>query len=73
VNNFSSIKDKSFLEILNRFKTGIGLLVLVIVLSFMSPYFLTIPNLLNIVRQVSIIAIIFRLALAIIILKWLYN
>jgi ribose transport system permease protein len=58
VNNFSSIKDKSFLEILNRFKTGIGLLVLVIVLSFMSPYFLTIPNLLNIVRQVSIIAII---------------
>jgi ribose transport system permease protein len=58
VNNFSSIKDKSFLEIINRFKTGIGLLVLVIVLSFMSPYFLTIPNLLNIVRQVSIIAII---------------
>ena len=58
MNNFSSIKDKSFLEIINRFKTGIGLLVLVIVLSFMSPYFLTIPNLLNIVRQVSIIAII---------------
>ncbi|WP_369862788.1 ribose ABC transporter permease [Halanaerobium sp. ST460_2HS_T2] len=53
-----SIKDKSFLEILNKFKTGIGLLVLVIVLSFMSPYFLTIPNLLNVVRQVSIIAVI---------------
>jgi len=58
VNNLSSIKDKSFLEILNRFKTGIGLLALVIVLSFMSPYFLTVPNLLNVVRQVSIIAII---------------
>jgi len=59
VNNISgSIKDKSFLEILNKFKTGIGLLVLVIVLSFMSPYFLTIPNLLNVVRQVSIIAVI---------------
>nr|WP_243733890.1 ribose ABC transporter permease [Halanaerobium saccharolyticum] len=52
------MKDKSFLEILNRFKTGIGLLALVIVLSFMSPYFLTVPNLLNVVRQVSIIAII---------------
>jgi ribose transport system permease protein len=52
------MKDKSFLEILNKFKTGIGLLVLVIVLSFMSPYFLTIPNLLNVVRQVSIIAVI---------------
>ncbi len=58
MNNLSSVKDKSFLEILNKFKTGIGLLVLVIVLSFMSPYFLTIPNLLNVVRQVSIIAII---------------
>ncbi|MGP3779471.1 ABC transporter permease [Halanaerobium saccharolyticum] len=58
MNNLSSIKDKSFLEILNRFKTGIGLLALVIVLSFMSPYFLTVPNLLNVVRQVSIIAII---------------
>nr|WP_276330808.1 ribose ABC transporter permease [Halanaerobium congolense] len=46
------------LEILNKFKTGIGLLILVIVLSFMSPYFLTIPNILNIIRQVSIIAIV---------------
>lgn len=58
MNNLSSIKDKSFLEILNKFKTGIGLLALVIVLSFMSPYFLTVPNLLNVVRQVSIIAIV---------------
>ncbi|MFP4020915.1 MAG: ABC transporter permease subunit [Halanaerobium sp.] len=54
----NEIKDKSFLEILDKFKTGIGLLVLVIVLSFMSPYFLTVPNLLNVVRQVSIIAIV---------------
>lgn len=58
MNNFSSIKDKSFLEIINKFKTGIGLLGLVIILSFLSPYFLTVPNLLNIVRQVSIIAIV---------------
>ncbi|MFW6274000.1 MAG: ABC transporter permease subunit [Halanaerobium sp.] len=58
MNNLGSIKDKSFLEILDKFKTGIGLLALVIVLSFMSPYFLTVPNLLNVVRQVSIIAIV---------------
>ncbi|MFN2340503.1 MAG: ABC transporter permease [Halanaerobium sp.] len=58
MNNFSSIKDKSFLEIIDKFKTGIGLLGLVIILSFLSPYFLTVPNLLNIVRQVSIIAIV---------------
>ncbi|MGM0548270.1 MAG: ABC transporter permease [Bacillota bacterium] len=58
MNNLNDIKNKNFLEILNKFKTGIGLLILVIILSFMSPYFLTVPNLLNIVRQVSIIAIV---------------
>ena len=54
----NNINNKNIIEILNKFKTGIGLLILVTVLSFMSPYFLTIPNLLNVVRQVSIIAII---------------
>ncbi|SDC35928.1 ABC transporter permease subunit [Halanaerobium congolense] len=54
----NGIQKKNILEILNKFKTGIGLLILVIVLSFMSPYFLTIPNILNIIRQVSIIAIV---------------
>jgi ribose transport system permease protein len=59
VNNLNNgMQKKNFLEILNKFKTGIGLLILVIVLSFMSPYFLTIPNILNIIRQVSIIAIV---------------
>jgi len=59
VNNFSdNINKKNVIQILNKFKTGIGLLILVTVLSFMSPYFLTIPNLLNVVRQVSIIAIV---------------
>ncbi len=58
MNNLSDINKKNILEILDKFKTGIGLLVLVVVLSFMSPYFLTIPNLLNVVRQVSIIAIV---------------
>jgi len=56
VNN--NIKKRNIIEILNKFKTGIGLLALIIVLSFMSPYFLTIPNLLNVIRQVSIIAIV---------------
>lgn len=54
----NNANKKNIIEILNKFKTGIGLLILVTVLSFMSPYFLTIPNLLNVVRQVSIIAII---------------
>ena len=59
MNNFSdSINKKNILETLNKFKTGIGLLGLVIILSFLSPYFLTIPNLLNVVRQVSIIAVV---------------
>lgn len=59
MNNLNNgMQKKNFLEILNKFKTGIGLLILVIVLSFMSPYFLTIPNILNIIRQVSIIAIV---------------
>ena len=59
MNNLSkNINQKNIIEILNKFKTGIGLLALVIVLSFMSPYFLTIPNLLNVVRQVSIIAVV---------------
>lgn len=58
MNTLNTLKEKSFLEILNKFKTGIGLLILIIVLSFLSPYFLTIPNLLNVVRQVSIIAIV---------------
>jgi len=58
VNNENNISKKNFLEIINKFKTGIGLLILVIVLSFLSPYFLTIPNVLNIIRQVSIIAIV---------------
>jgi len=49
---------KNFFKLLNKFKTGIGLILLVIVLSFLSEYFLTIPNLLNIVRQVSIIAVV---------------
>ena len=54
----NNIKKRNIIEILKKFKTGIGLLALIIVLSFMSPYFLTIPNLLNVVRQVSIIALI---------------
>ena len=54
----NNIKKRNIIEILNKFKTGIGLLALIIVLSFMSPYFLTIPNLLNVIRQVSIIAIV---------------
>lgn len=54
-NNFNNY---NFLEILNKFKTGIGLLFLIIAFTFLSEYFLTVLNLLNVVRQVSIIAIV---------------
>lgn len=56
-NNENSFKNR-FINILGEFKAGIGLLVLVIVLSFASDYFLTVNNLLNVLRQVSIIGIV---------------
>lgn len=47
---------------LRRFLTSsgplVGLLLLVIVLSLMSPYFLTIPNLFNVFQQISVLAIL---------------
>lgn len=42
----------------SKFKSGIGLIGLIIILSFLSEYFLTLPNLLNVARQVSINAIL---------------
>ena len=50
--------NNKFVNILGKFKAGIGLIVLVIVLSFASDYFLTFNNILNILRQVSIIGIV---------------
>jgi len=53
-----STKYKEFiLQFLDKFKAGIGLLALVIVMSFLSDRFLTLPNMLNIFRQVSIMGI----------------
>lgn len=57
INNEQSFSGR-FIKILGKFKAGIGLLVLVIVLSFASEYFLTANNLLNVLRQVSIIGIV---------------
>ncbi|WP_345790969.1 ABC transporter permease [Halonatronomonas betaini] len=45
------------LQFLDKFKAGIGLLAMVIVMSFLSDRFLTLPNMLNIFRQVSIMGI----------------
>ena len=56
-NNNESFKKK-FINILGKFKAGIGLIALVIVLSFASDYFLTFNNILNVLRQVSIIGIV---------------
>jgi len=50
------MKDR-LLYFVDKFKSAIGLIILVIVLSFLSDYFFTVNNLLNIIRQVSIIAI----------------
>mgnify|MGYP006295376797 FL=1 len=50
------MKDR-LLYFADKFKSAIGLIILVIVLSFLSDYFFTVNNLLNIIRQVSIIAI----------------
>lgn len=53
VENKSSVKD-----LLVKYKSLIGLLLLVIIVSILSPTFLTLPNLLNVFRQTSINAVI---------------
>ena len=53
VENKGSIKD-----LLIKYKSLIGLLILVIIVSILSPTFFTVPNLLNVFRQTSINAII---------------
>ncbi|SDM29735.1 ribose ABC transporter membrane protein [Halarsenatibacter silvermanii] len=57
-NDESSSKYKEFiLQFLDKFKAGVGLMAMVIVMSFLSDRFLTLPNILNIFRQVSIMGI----------------
>ena len=51
--NKNSVKD-----LLVKYKSLIGLLSLVIIVSVLSPTFLTVPNLLNVFRQTSINAVI---------------
>ena len=53
----SKMNFKYILQFLGKFKAGIGLLALVIVMSFLSDRFLSLPNMLNIFRQVSIMGI----------------
>ena len=55
--NKNQLKD-NFINVLSKFKAGIGLMILVIFLSFASDYFLTFNNILNVLRQVSIIGIV---------------
>ncbi len=54
----AGLTGKKVLSILGKFKAGLGLLAMVIVMSFLSEHFLTLPNILNIIRQVSIMGII---------------
>lgn len=50
--NFNNLRKSSILT------PTVGLILLVILLSFLSPHFLTFSNMLNVLRQVSIIAIV---------------
>lgn len=55
----SSVENKgSIIDLLIKYKSLIGLLILVIIVSILSPTFFTVPNLLNVFRQTSINAII---------------
>ena len=55
----SSVENKgSIKDLLIKYKSLIGLLILVIIVSILSPTFFTVPNLLNVFRQTSINAII---------------
>ena len=68
MNNSESIKDKkifkmkslslSLWDIYDRFGIFLVLVFMVILLSILSPYFLTVYNLMNIVRQITFIALI---------------
>lgn len=51
-------KDLDFKDILVKYKSLVGLLALVAVVGILSPSFFTVPNLLNVLRQTSINAII---------------
>lgn len=54
----SLLDKKTWLEILNKYAIFFILLAMVIILSVMEPNFLTSMNLLNIVRQITLIAIL---------------
>lgn len=49
---------RGFLAVLNRYSAIIGLLVVVVVMSVLSPVFLTSLNLLSVIRQVSVIGLL---------------
>lgn len=59
MNAFDNIRtDINNLRLTRTFYAFFGVLVLGLILSIVSPYFFTLPNILNILRQVSIIAIV---------------
>lgn len=54
----SKVKNKSIGFILQRLGPLLGLIVIVLILSIMSPQFLDLDNLFNVLRQISIIALL---------------
>ncbi|TDX51569.1 ABC transporter permease [Orenia marismortui] len=51
-------KESQIIKLAAKFKSAIGLIGLIIVMSFLSEYFLTVHNLMNVTRQVSINAVL---------------
>jgi len=51
-------KQNAMIQLMGKYKVVFALLLLIIVGSFISPFFLTANNLLNVLRQVSIVGII---------------
>lgn len=51
-------KNRNIKELLIEYKSLVGLLGLIVVVGILSPSFFTVPNLLNVLRQTSINAVI---------------
>ncbi|MDB5056167.1 MAG: Ribose transporter permease [Bacilli bacterium] len=51
-------QDVSYMDLINKFGLFAGFIVLLIIMSFSSPFFLTETNLINILRQVTVVGVI---------------
>jgi ribose transport system permease protein len=54
----STLRDVSFMDLVNKYGLFAGFIVLLIIMSLTSPVFLTETNLINILRQVTVVGVI---------------